>query len=101
MNAITNKRGLQIPVSRPADCKSAGTGGNQEAKIMLEKYYAAFDAYAYESELIHAAQNGLTLRQFDLNRNCYLYNSSLGGISANKYNYTLWHLLKSTLFPYW
>lgn len=75
--------------------------GNQEAKIMLDRYYAAFDTYAYESELMHAAQNGLTLRQFDLTRNSYLYNSSLSGIQANQYNYTLWHLLKSILLPYW
>ena len=75
--------------------------GDQEAGIILEKYYAAFDTYAYESELMNAAQNGLTLRQFDLNRNSYLYKSSLAGIPANKYNYSLWHFLKSTLLPYW
>lgn len=75
--------------------------GDQEAAQMLMKYYAAFDSYAYESELMHSVQNGLSLRQFKEIYSCYLSNSSLGGVAVKKYNYTLWNLLKSTLLPYW
>ncbi|MBQ6683792.1 MAG: hypothetical protein IJM74_06785 [Bacteroidales bacterium] len=75
--------------------------GEPGASEALKRYYDTFDTFAYEFELQNAAQNGLSLRQFQMIRESYLYYSSTSGLASNQYNYTIWHLLKSILLPYW
>lgn len=75
--------------------------GEPGASEALNRYYDTFDTFAYEFELQNAAQNGLSLRQFQMIRESYLYYSSTSGLASNQYNYTIWHLLKSILLPYW
>lgn len=73
--------------------------GDQEAAKALKKIYHAFDARSYEIELQRATKNGLSLSQFQEVRNNYIYNCLNSNTTANKYNYTLWHFLKSLLLP--
>ena len=73
-----------------------GVPGATEA---LKQYYAAFDSFAYETELINAAATGLSSNQFQRINNLYIYYSSIGQRIGGNYNYSLWDLLKNLVLP--
>ena len=95
-----NHRSTMLPykneIERLSCLVAQGTPGAAET---LAKYYAAFDSFAYETELINAASNGLSLNQFQRLNSLYLHYSLIGQRTGGNYNYSLWNLLKNILLP--
>ena len=95
-----NHRNIMLPYKKEIErLSSLVAQGKSEAAVPLAKFYAAFDSFAYETELINAAKNGLSLDQFQRLNSLYLYYSEIGQRTGGDYNYSLWNLLKNILLP--